>query len=83
MDSTKDRLGNAHENSFHFVKQSQYYYDADSIRSKSRTAKIVKGAVGSATGVSGVRYKLNARLRCQRLSLPKKQEMLFASLAEC
>lgn len=62
MDNTKDRLGNAHENVFHFVKQSTYYYDADSIRAKSRAAKIVNGAVVSATGVSGVRYKRQIEL---------------------
>lgn len=34
MDTTKDRLGNVHENVFHFVKQAKYYYNVDSIRSK-------------------------------------------------
>jgi DNA modification methylase len=58
MDNTKDRLGNVHENLFHFVKQAKgYYYNADAIRSKPRAAKIVNGSVISATGVSGVRYK--------------------------
>jgi len=62
MDNTKDRLGNVHENIFHFVKSSKYYYDADSIRSKPRQTKIVNGAVVSATGVSGVRYKRQIEL---------------------
>lgn len=62
MDNTKDRLGNVHEPVFHFVKQPKYYYDADAIRSKRREAKIVNGAVVSATGVSGVRYKRQIEL---------------------
>ena len=55
MDTTKDRLGNVHENVFHLVKNSSYYYDVDAIRSKPREARVVNGAVVSATGVSGVR----------------------------
>ena len=62
MDNTKDRLGNVHENVFHFVKQPRYYYDADAIRSKPREAKIVNGSVVSGTGVSGVRYKRQIEL---------------------
>ena len=58
MDNSKDRLANVHEQVFHFVKQAKgYYYNADAIRSKPRQARIVNGAVISATGVSGVRYK--------------------------
>lgn len=58
MDSSKDRLGNVHENVFHFVKQANgYYYDADAIRSQPRDSKVVKGVIVSATGVSGVRYR--------------------------
>jgi site-specific DNA-methyltransferase (adenine-specific) len=62
MDNTKDRLGNIYENIFHFVKQPKYYYNADAIRTKLREAKIVKGAVVSATGVCGVRYKRQIEL---------------------
>lgn len=63
MDNTKDRLGNVHENVFHFVKQAKgYYYNADAIRSKPREAKVVNGAIVSATGVSGVRYKRQIEL---------------------
>lgn len=62
MDTTRDRLGNVHENVFHFVKQSKYYYNVDSIRSKPRKAKVVNGAVVSATGVSGVRYRRQIEL---------------------
>lgn len=63
MDNSKDRLGNVHENVFHFVKQAKgYYYNADAIRSKPRESKIVNGAIVSATGVSGVRYKRQIEL---------------------
>lgn len=61
-DNATDRLSNTHEMLFHFVKQSKYYYDSASIRSKPRKAKIVNGAVVSATGVSGVRYKRKIEL---------------------
>jgi len=62
MDNTKDRLGNVHEHVFHFVKQPKYYYNADAIRTRPGEAKIVNGAVVSATGVSGVRYKRQIQL---------------------
>lgn len=63
MDNSKDRLGNVHENVFHFVKKTKgYYYNADAIRSKPREAKVVNGSVVSATGVSGVRYKRQIEL---------------------
>lgn len=63
MDNTRDRLGNVHEPVFHFVKQAQgYYYDADAIRSRPRQAKIRNGAVISATGVSGIRYRRQIEL---------------------
>lgn len=73
MDNTKDRLGNVHENVFHFVKQSNYYYDADAIRSKPRTTKIVNGAIVSATGVSGVRYRRQIALSTALNEIEKKE----------
>ncbi|MDF0651497.1 MAG: site-specific DNA-methyltransferase [Nitrospira sp.] len=77
MDNTKDRLGNIHEHVFHFVKQSKYYYDADAIRSKPREARVVNGAVVSATGVSGVRYKRQIELSTT-LSEEEKREAFKA-----
>jgi DNA modification methylase len=63
MDTSRDRLGNIHENVFHFVKRhSGYFYDADAIRATPREAKVVNGAVVSATGVSGVRYRRQIEL---------------------
>ena len=62
-DNARDKLGNVHETVFHFVKNSQgYYYDVDSIRATPQKAKVIKGAIVSATGVSGVRYKRQVEL---------------------
>ncbi len=73
MSNSNDRLGNVHETIFHFVKQSKgYYYNADAIRSKPREAKVVNGAVISATGVSGVRYKRHIELSTTLTPAEKK-----------
>jgi DNA modification methylase len=77
MDNSKDRLGNIHESIFHFVKQPQYYYNVDAIRSKPRSAKVVNGAVVSATGVSGIRYKRQLELSTE-LSTAEKNAALEA-----
>jgi DNA modification methylase len=71
MDNSKDRLGNIHESVFHFVKHPKYYYNADAIRSKPRSAEVVDGAVVSATGVSGVRYKRQIELSTELSSAEK------------
>lgn len=79
MDNSKDRLGNVHENVFHFVKESRgYYYDAAAIRSKPRDTKVVNGAIVSGTGVTGVRYKRQIELSTD-LSLQEKAAA-FAAL---
>jgi len=58
LDSSKDRLGNVHEQLFHFVKiKKGYYYDVDSIRKEPKEPSIENGSVKSATGVTGVKYK--------------------------
>lgn len=61
-DNAKDKLRNVHENIFHFVRSDRYFYDADAIRSKPGQARVVNGAVVSATGVSGVRYRRQIEL---------------------
>jgi DNA modification methylase len=87
MDNTKDRLGSVHENVFHFVKQAKgYYYDADAIRSKPRRAKVVKGVVISATGVSGVRYRRQIELSTdltpqQKVDALKELESMLADIS--
>jgi len=75
-DNAKDKLGNVHEHIFHFVKKSKrYYYDSDAIRSKPAQSKIVNGAVVSATGVSGVRYKRQIELSTELTPQEKKMAM--------
>jgi len=62
-DTSRDRLRNVHELLFHFVRQPKgYYYDADAVRNAPRTARVENGAVVSATGVSGVRYRRQIEL---------------------
>jgi DNA modification methylase len=61
-DNAVDKLRNVHENLFHFVKCDRYYYDADAIRRKPGRARVINGAVISATGVSGVRYRRQIEL---------------------
>jgi len=63
LDNTTDRLANVHEHIFHFVKSPNgYYYNADSIRTSPRQARVINGAVVSATGVRGVRYRRQIEL---------------------
>lgn len=71
-DNAKDKLRNVHENVFHFVKSDRYFYDADAIRHKPGQAKVVNGAVVSATGVSGIRYRRQIELSTA-LTEPEKQ----------
>lgn len=62
-DNSTDRLRNIHEYVFHFVKTPKgYFYDVDAIRTAPKQAKVVNGAVVSATGVSGVRYRRQIEL---------------------
>jgi DNA modification methylase len=62
-DNSKDKLRNVHEPVFHFTKKPRgYYYDVDAIRAKPRASKVVNGAVVSATGVTGVRYRRQIEL---------------------
>jgi site-specific DNA-methyltransferase (adenine-specific) len=62
-DNSCDKLRNTHEYLFHFVKTARgYYYDADAIRSNPHKSRVVNGAVVSATGVRGVRYRRQIEL---------------------
>lgn len=80
-DTAKDRLRNLHEYLFHFVKMPRgYYYDVDAIRSKPRKARVVNGAVVSATGVTGVRYKRQIELSTALSEAEKKRA--FQALEE-
>ncbi|OQY32941.1 MAG: site-specific DNA-methyltransferase, partial [Anaerolineaceae bacterium 4572_5.2] len=72
-DNTKDRLRTVHEQIFHFVKTPKgYYYNVDVIRANPKKIKIVNGAVVSATGVTGVRYKRQIELSTQLTDDEKK-----------
>lgn len=75
MDSSKDKLRNVHENLFHFVKNTKYYYNDSEIRTKQRETKVLNGAVVSATGVSGIRYKRQIELSTS-LTETEKQKAL-------
>lgn len=76
MNPNKDRFGSVFEDFFFFVKNEKYYFDADAIRSKPRQAKVKNGAVVSATGVSGIRYRrqieLSTSLSCEEKVEAKK-----------
>jgi len=75
-DNAKDKLGNVHEHIFHFVKKAKgYYYDVDAIRAKPSKAKVVNGAVVSATGVSGIRYKRQIELSTSLTPQEKKNAL--------
>jgi site-specific DNA-methyltransferase (adenine-specific) len=77
-DNAKDKLRSTHEYVFHFVKQSKgFYYDIDAIRSKPREARVKNGAIVSATGVTGVRYKRQIELSTS-LSEAEKQSAFQA-----
>lgn len=80
-DNTKDKLRNIHEYIFHFVKHSKgFYYDVDAIRSKPRETQVRNGAVISATGVSGVRYKRQIELSTSLT--PEEKKLAFQVLNE-
>lgn len=62
-DTSRDRLRNVHELLFHFVrKPTGYFYDAGAVRQAPRAARVIDGAVVSATGVRGVRYRRQIEL---------------------
>jgi DNA modification methylase len=78
-DNSSDKLRNVHEHIFHFVKKSAgYFYDVDAIRSSPKKARVVNGAIVSATGVSGVRYKRQIELSTALTDQEKK--VAFAAL---
>ena len=76
-DNAKDKLRNVYEHVFHFVKQKSYYYNVDAIRSSPKKSSVRNGAVVSATGVSGVRYRRQIELSTE-LSEKEKQNAFLA-----
>ena len=77
-DNAKDKLGNIHEHVFHFVTQKAYFYDVDAIRLRPQKSRIHNGAVVSATGVRGVRYKRQIELSAKLT--PEEKSRAFAAL---
>lgn len=75
MSPNKDRFSSIFENFFFFVKNEKYFFDADAIRSKPRQSIIKKGAVVSATGVSGIKYRRQIELSTS-LSIEEKRNAL-------
>ncbi len=76
LDNSNDRLRNIYEPFFHFVKEEKgYYYNLDLVRNAPHKTKVVNGAVVSATGVTGVRYKRKIELSTE-LSEEQKQNAL-------
>jgi DNA modification methylase len=72
-DNATDKLGNVHEHVFHFVKRAKgYFYNVDAIRSNPKKSSVRNGAVVSATGVSGIRYKRQIELSTQLTEDEKK-----------
>lgn len=81
MSQSKDNMGNEYEPFFHFVKKrSGYYYNADAVRKKPREAHVENGAVVSATGVSGVRYKRKIELSTELTE--EQRQNAFAALED-
>ena len=76
-DNSKDKLRNTYEHVFHLVKSSKYYYNVDAIRSDPKKTLVRNGAVVSATGVSGIRYRRQIELSTA-LSPQEKQAALTA-----
>lgn len=78
LDQSGDKLRNVHEDVFHFTKKARgFYYDANAIKADPRRSKVVNGAVVSATGVSGKRYKRQIELSTS-LSDAEKEAALAA-----
>lgn len=81
LDNAKDRVRSIHENVFFFVKQAQdYYFDIDTIRAKPRKTRVVNGAIVTATGVTGVRYK--RQIEMSTALTAEEKESAFQALEE-
>jgi site-specific DNA-methyltransferase (adenine-specific) len=76
MDSSSDKLRNVHEMIFHFVKNNSYYYNDEAIRLNPQMATVRNGAVVSASGVCGIRYKRQIELSTALSKEEKENAML-------
>lgn len=76
-DNARDKLRNVWEPLFHLVKQpTGYYYAVDSVRRPPGKSRVINGAVVSATGVSGVRYRRQIELSTVLTSEEKRSARL-------
>lgn len=76
-DNAKDKLRNIHEEVFHFVLQSKYFYDVDAIRNEPGKPYSKGGRIVTPTGVSGTKYEQQIR-RSTALSDGEKAAALAA-----
>lgn len=76
-DNARDKMRTLWESVFFFTKTpSGYYYDIDAVRKPPRRAKSTRhGAVVSATGVSGVRYRRKIELSTELTDAEKANAM--------
>ncbi len=75
-DNARDKLRNVYEPIFHFVKDPRHcYYNVDAIRNAPAKARVQGGAVVSATGVTGVRYRRQIELSTALLESEKEQAL--------
>lgn len=73
MSQSIDSLGCEYEPMFHFVKKkSGYYYNSNAVRKSPRSSYVKNGAVISATGVSGVRYRRKIELSTELTDVQRK-----------
>ncbi len=83
-DNANDKLRNVHEMVFHFVKTPKgYFYDVDAARNTPRPTKVVNGAVVSATGVSGIRYRRQIELSTALTGDERKQAIAALDAILC
>lgn len=75
--NAKDKLRNVYEHIFHFVKQEQYYYDLDAVRTPPRQPSYKNGQVVTPTGVSGIKYRQQI-LSSTELNEEEKRDALAA-----
>ena len=75
--NAKDKLRNMYEHVFHFVRESNYYYDLDAVRNPPGKAYSRNGRIVTPTGVSGVKYRQQI-LASRALSDSEKQAALSA-----
>lgn len=78
--NSKDKLRNVHENVFHFVRQSRYFYDVDAIRNAPGKPYYRNGRIVTPTGVSGSKYEKQIS-QSEELS-PEQKKAALATLDE-